>query len=343
MKFEITRNWDNYLSNFSSEQKDVYFEEKYVKLYETDKDEAVCFVCIQNSYCFLFPFLKRGFKYKEIDYFDFETPYGYGGPIWNCDNKEFILESLKIFYKYCKSNNFVSGFVRFHPLIQNSCHFDSIGQVIIDRPTIAIDLNLPEDEIWMSEIHTKNRNIIRKAEKNQLKFVADYEYIYLDQFVQLYNKTMNKLSADNFFYFDKNYYLKFKNSIKNSFLGVVLYNNIVISGAIFFYSELFAHYHLSGSDVRYLYLYPNNYMLWEATRELKKYNLEKFHLGGGINSDINNSLLEFKRKFSKSQYKFQIGKLIFNFDVYQSLCEEWIAKNPEKADKYVHHLLKYKY
>ncbi len=343
IEFKITHNWDEYLSHFPSEKKDIYFEEKYVKLYETDKEKATCFVCHQDDNYFIFPYLIRSFKYRDTIYYDFETPYGYGGPICNCNNEDFLIESLHIFNNYCKSNNYISGFVRFHPLLQNGNCFNSIGNLIDDRSTIAIDISLTETEIWMNEIHTKNRNTIKNAQKNQLKFIADYEFEYLDQFIHLYDMTMNKLDADNFYYFDKNYYSRFKDSIQNSFIGLVLYNDIIISGAIFFYSDVFAHYHLSGSDINYLSLYPNNFMLWEAILELKKHHLEKFHLGGGINSERNNSLYEFKRKFSKSKYQFQIGKLIFNHDIYQMLCHDWICRNPEKAQKYNHHLLKYKY
>jgi len=90
-------------------------------------------------------------------------------------------------------------------------------------------------------------------------------------------------------------------------------------------------------------LSPNNLLLWEAARELKKNNVKKFHLGGGSNSDENNSLLEFKGRFSKSRYQFDIGKTIFNPNLYNKICDVWEAANPEKAVSLKNHLLKYKY
>lgn len=343
MKAFLTETWDTYLKHFVSVQKDIYFEEKYVKLYETDCEKALCFVCSYKDKYFIYPFLRREFIYQDVKYYDFETSYGYGGPITNTEDVLFNEAALKEFYKFCKNNNYIAGFTRFHPLLNNCNSFEIIGKLIKDRETIAIDIRSDIEDVWMKEIHTKNRNVIKRGYKNNLKFIADYDFIYLNDFLELYNKTMRKLEADNFYYFDNKYYDSFKNNLKNSFLGVVLLDDKVIASAIFFYSENYGHYHLAGSDLDYLKFSPNNFLLWNAAKELKSKNIKYFHLGGGINSDNNNSLFKFKSRFSKSKYDFYIGKLIFNEDIYESLCSNWERKHSEIAEKYKYHLLKYKY
>lgn len=343
MKGFFTNTWNLYLDKLSTNEKDLYFKEEYVKLYESEYEVATCFVFKDNSNIFLFPFLKRSFIYKNIKYYDFETPYGYGGPISNTNNKTFIIKALDSLFYECRVNNYVTGFTRFHPLLRNWESFDKIGKLIKERETIAIDLRGDIDDVWMKEIHTKNRNVIKKGNKNNLRFIADYDYVYLKEFLDIYNRTMHKLEADNFYYFDKNYYDSFRNNLKNSFLGVVLLDDKVIASAIFFYSENYGHYHLAGSDLDYLKFSPNNFLLWNAAKELKNKNIKYFHLGGGVDSDKNNSLFKFKSRFSKSKYDFYIGKLIFNEDIYEALCTNWEKNNPEIVDKYKYHLLKYKY
>lgn len=341
---EITDKWNQYFSNFLSEQKDIYYLEEYVKLYETDLEKAFCYIYTDNKNCFLMPFLRRAFTYLDRTYYDFETAYGYGGPITNTDNIEFIENAWKSFYKTAKDYNYVAGFIRFHPILNNSCSFDTIGKLLNDRNTVAINLNGTEDEIWMNEIHTKNRNVIKKGTKIGLTFEADYEFKYLNEFIDIYNSTMDKLSADSFYYFTNQYYTTLKNNLrKNSFLGIVKYNNEIISSAIFFSHKPWGHYHLAGSKKNYLNLSPNNFLLWEASKELKKHGVELFHLGGGTDSDENNSLFQFKKKFSKSLYQFVIGKVIFNEEIYNDLCINWERKNPKLKEIYKHHLLKYKY
>ena len=343
MKYDVIQDWSEYLIHFSADQKDVYFSPQYAKLYESDNETAICFVHQNQEKVFLFPILKRDFEFEGEICHDFETAYGYGGPIANTSDQEFMSTALQLFFKYCSDHNFVCGFTRFHPLLQNSPSFDVVGKVLLDRQTVAIDLTQSEDEIWMQSLTSKNRSTIKKAIASGLSFEADYSFKYLDNFISLYNSTMTKLGADDFFVFDRDYYKDWIATIPNSFLGVVIHDNRIIAAAIFFYSENFGHYHLAGSDPEYLSLNPNNFMLWEAAKELRKKELQLFHLGGGSNGSPDNSLLGFKSRFSPLRFDFNIGKMVFNSEKYHRICSKWENENPEKAIQYKNLLLKYKY
>lgn len=344
MNIDITTHWNEFFDLFAPEKKDVYFTEEYVKLYESESERAECFVCREGDKVLLFPFLARAFEYKGKQYKDFETAYGYGGPVYNCGDKEFVNRALIALVSYCNENNYVAGFVRFHPLFQNQEGFEAIGSVIADRKTVAIDLNQTMDDVWKNEIHSKNRNVIRKAEKAYCTFIVDDKYEHLREFIDLYDSTMDKLSADGFYYFDDAYYENLKRGIADSFLGCVQNaEGQIISAAIFMYSGPYGHYHLSGSNKSQLAISPNNFMLWNAAIELQKRGVKRFHLGGGTNGDEENSLFQFKHKFSKDTCQFCIGKLIFNHEIYDDICANWDAKNPDKVDHYRHHLLRYKY
>jgi len=344
MQVELLSHWNNLLDTFPAEMQDMYFKEEYVRLYETEIEKAYCIVCRENKNILLLPLLRRTFTFADKNYYDFETAYGYGGPITNNTNERFRQQALIALKDFCSYNSFVAGFVRFHPLLQNQEYFESIGRVIADRKTVAIDLDQTMDEVWKNEIHSKNRNVIRKAEKAGCTFIVDDKYEYLREFINLYNSTMDKLSADEFYYFDNDYYNNLKRNITDSFIGCVKNNEgQIISAAIFMYCGLYGHYHLSGSDKSKLAISPNNFMLWNAAIELQKRGVKRFHLGGGTNGDEENSLFQFKHKFSKDTCQFCIGKLVFNQEQYAALCSDWESKNPDKADHYKHHLLKYKY
>ncbi|MBM6843002.1 GNAT family N-acetyltransferase [Phocaeicola plebeius] len=343
MKSFITPHWNKYLTLFQPKDTDIYYKEEYVYLYTTHSEQPMCLVVEENDKYMLFPFLKREFIFHDKKYSDFETPYGYGGPIFNTNDEIFKQKGIKCLYDTFVENNYIAGFIRFHPLLNNYKYFDEIGQIIFDRKTIAINLSLSEEEIWSNEIHTKNRNIIKKGIKNGLQFIVDNNYNYYNQFIDLYNSTMDKLQADKFYYFPEKYYLQLKENIKNSFLGIVKKDDNILSAAIFFYNGPYGHYHLSGSNKKYLSLSPNNFMLYEAAKELKRRGALLFHLGGGTSADEHDSLFCFKSRFSKSMYQFTLGKLIFNQDKYSDLCTEWELKNPEKENKYQNFLLKYKY
>ena len=339
----FTETWNQYLDLIPTEQQDLYFREEYVRLYETDSEKACCFVYQDGNSIMLFPFLRREFQFNGNTYYDFETAYGYGGPISNDHSDTFMTAALEAMSEKASSENFVCGFVRFHPLLENWDYFEKVGRLIMDRKTIAIDLSDGIEATWMNEIHTKNRNVIKKGEKNGLEFIVDEDFAYLPEFEDLYNSTMDKLEADGFYYFAPQYYDQLKNSIQNKFLGIVKHEGKVVAGAIFFYQLPYGHYHLAGSDKSALKLSPNNYLLWEAAKELTRRGVKHFHLGGGTDGSEENSLYQYKRKFSKHEYQFALGKMIFNPSLYEDICAEWAAVNPEKAVKMKNILLKYKY
>lgn len=344
MQVELLSHWNEVIASLPQAEQDVYFREEYVRLYETESEKAYCVVCREEDNILLFPLLRRTFSYEGNTYYDFETAYGYGGPVFNCHDKAFIENALKALKTFCQESGFVAGFVRFHPLFQNQKGFETVGRVIEDRKTVAIDLSQTIDDVWKNEIHSKNRNVIRKAEKAGCTFIVDDNYEHLKEFINLYDSTMDKLSADGFYYFDDAYYDNLKRGIADSFLGCVQNSEgQIISAAIFMYCGPYGHYHLSGSDKSQLAISPNNFMLWNAAIELQKRGVKRFHLGGGTNGDEENSLFQFKHKFSKDTCQFCIGKLVFNPELYESICAEWEAKNLEKAEHYKHHLLKYKY
>jgi hypothetical protein len=344
MEIEIRTHWNDLLATFPLAMKDVYFTEEYVKLYENEAEKAACFVYKDGDCVMLFPFLSRAFVFQGRTFKDFETAYGYGGPVCNNEDDAFLTRALAAFKDNCNAHGYVAGFVRFHPLLQNQKHFDSIGRLLPERKTVAINLDQPMDDVWKNEIHSKNRNVIRKAEKEGCRFVVDEKYEHLADFIRLYDSTMDKLSADTFYYFDDKYYKNLAKGIPDSFLGCVEdADGEIISAAIFMYSGTYGHYHLSGSDKSRLNLSPNNFMLWDAAQELQRRGVKQFHLGGGSTSDEDNSLFLFKRRFSKDTCQFYIGKLVFDEEAYDTICKDWEERNPEKAGHFEHHLLKYKY
>lgn len=166
----------------------------------------------------------------------------------------------------------------------------------------------------------------------------------MKEFIELYNTTMERLNAEEFYYFDENYYRKFIEYFGGSaFLGTVRKDNELVCAALFMYSKEYGHYHLEGSDHDYSSLGANNLLLWKTALELHEHNVKEFHLGGGYDSSENNSLLKFKKAFSNDFKDFYIGKMIFNVEKYNEIRNEWTRCNPEKEKQYGKLLLCYRY
>lgn len=340
MEVMIVDSWNGYLDYFEDNQKDIYYYEEYVKLYESQDSQAKCIVCRENDNILIMPFIR-----KEIDsYYDFETAYGYGGPIVNTECHEWVDNALVAAETFFSENRYVCGFIRFHSLLDNAKYCTSKIYTIFDRETVAIKTDETEDGIWTNQIISKNRNMIRKAEKNGLIYTAEYDFESLPDFIRLYNATMQRLDAEEFYFFDERYYKEFVDKFKGkAFLGTVKKDGELICGALFMYSKDYGHYHLEGSNYEYSKLAANNLLLWKTALEFNRLGVKQFHLGGGYNSEPDNSLLKFKKSFSNNMHKFYIGKWIFNQEKYNQLKTEWMLNNPEKAEQFGRLLLCYRY
>ena len=64
MIVKIVEHWDEVLDMFLPEERDIYFREEYVRLYETDTEKAVCCMVNDGEQMMLFPFLSRTFDYQ---------------------------------------------------------------------------------------------------------------------------------------------------------------------------------------------------------------------------------------------------------------------------------------
>lgn len=340
METLITDTWNSYLDLFADKKKDIYYTEEYVKLYESEDGKAMCSVCQDGNNVLLMPYIK-----KDIDgYYDFETAYGYGGPISNTDNSDWINIAFNEMQRLFESEKYICGFIRFHSLLNNVDICNNHMQVMFDRNTVSINTRESEEEIWAHQITSKNRNMIRKAEKNELEYKAEYNFESLPQFIELYNATMSRLGAENFYFFGDKYYQSFIEAFKNrAFLGTVKKDGKLICAALFMYSKEYGHYHLEGSNHEYSKLAANNLLLWKTACEFHKLGVKEFHLGGGYNGEPNNSLLKFKKSFSSNIKNFYIGKWIFNQKKYDELKLDWITNNPDKIERFGRLLLCYRY
>lgn len=275
--------WNKYLEYLPDNSKDVYFTEEYVKLYENHKHQGECFVYHDSdNSMLLFPYLKGKLPYTEKELYDFESAYGYGGTLTNNADPAFLAQAWGAFCDHALKNGIVCGFIRFHPLLKNYQYFkkgkSTHADLLFERKTIAMDLDLPLDEIWQKEIHPKHRNMIRMAQKSGLRFVADENLDHLSEFMSLYQDRMKSLGADNFYFFPDEYFYQIKERLhQKSFLGIVYLDDRIIAAAIIFYYGPFGHYHLSASVSDFLSYGPNNFLVFQAAQALKERGVKVFH------------------------------------------------------------------
>lgn len=315
--------WNKVVKSFNDY--DIYYLSSYVKAFQIHGDgEPMLFYYEGESSRGINVVMKRDisndihFKgiLEENKYFDFATPYGYGGWIIEGEiNNNFFKE----YENWCNNNNIVSEFVRFHPLLNNFEKVKDFYETIYLGPTVSIKLGDPE-EIWTS-FNSKNRNVIRKAINNNIEIFTDFSKESLSEFKKLYDATMIKDGAIEYYFFKNEFYDSIYNDLKeNCRVFYAKYDGKIVSSALIINGGKNIHYHLSGSDINYRNLAPSNLLLYKVAEWGSLNGYDEFHLGGGVGASEDN-LFSFKKAFTNKEFnKYYIGKKIYRKDIYELLC-----------------------
>ncbi len=280
--------------------------------------ERLCYPVIEKDIAKFSEF--RGVL-REDTWFDWETPYGYGGPL--SDRKRLSPEAQKAFLEevteICRRQRVVSQFIRFHPLLENQMVLEDVVTHKTFKDTIFIDVSSEEKIFW--ELDSTKRNRVRKAKRSGVKIFID-QGEHLEQFLELYRETMDRNHAAPYYYFNRLYY----ESIKKEMGGKTVFfyaqiNGKIVSAAIFFYNDRFMHYHLGGSEAAFRKFEPTTLLFYEAACWGAKHGIKQLHMGGG-NTNEEDSLFAFKKGFNRNgRMPFYIGKNVFIPEAYQDLLK----------------------
>jgi len=316
--------WDEIVKSFPNY--DVYYLSGYVKAFEVHGDGKPILIYYSNdrggrAICALMlrdvandPLFKG--KITEERYFDAVTPYGYGGFIFDGDVD--VEELSKEFHEVLIENHVNSVFFRFHPVLDNATNNEGIVNVIPLGKTIAMDLTTPE-VIWKNII-SKNRNMIRKAEKSGVEIHHSADPKLFSAFKEIYDETMRGDNAEEYYFFEDKFYDSVANDLTGNYeIFYATHKDMVISIAIMIFANNRMHYHLSGSLREFRSLAPSNQLLYKAALWGYEQGFKTFHLGGGVGSG-EDPLYKFKAAFNRnSDYRFAIGKSIIDPEDYNYL------------------------
>lgn len=326
----IVKSFDNY---------DVYYLSGYVKAFQIHGDgEPILFyyrknllrgICVMMK-CDIAKTARFSGVLEENKYYDIITPYGYGGFLFDGDINE---ESLKVFNNELTealyNARIISAFFRFHPILYNADNMRSTMQVIDLGKTISMDTS-DSDLIWKN-MTSKNRNMIRKAERSGVKIKHGKGRELLKQFTEIYNATMDHDNAEEYYYFEPAFYESIDRDLHDHYeLFYAEYEGQPIAMSIMLFANGRLNYHLSGSKLEFRNLAPGNLLLYKAAVWGGEQGCKTFHLGGGVGSS-EDSLYKFKEAFNRnSDLRFSIGKYIVDNMAYNHLVD--IRKQSQSFD-----------
>ena len=326
--------WDSIVRTFVNY--DVYYLSGYVKAFKLHGDgEPLLFYYDDGEIKGINVVMNRDIstdkhfigKIAPDTYFDFATPYGYGG--WLIEGNEDTSKLFDSYLSWCKENGIISEFVRFHPVLKNHVYSENNYDVIPLGETIAMDLTSP-DVIWQNII-SKNRNMIRKAIKNGVSIYSGRSPELFEVFKEIYNATMDKDNAEEYYYFDSDFYKSILDDLPNNaqIFYAQLEDGTIIAASIMIAANGRINYHLSGSRRDYQHLAPTNLLLYRTALWGCENGFKTLYLGGGVGSG-EDSLFKFKRAFYKGKLnRFYIGKATYDETKYKELLAIRVAEDAD--------------
>ena len=264
----------------------------------------------QNNFALIFFHL---IKTTEYGISDLMSPYNYGETLYNSYESGFVNYANNELTKWCRSNNILLKFNRHHPLILNN----SSAQVnkIYNRKVILINLK----ENFYNNFQSRVRSTIQKILKNNYKIDIN-DTFNIDEVTNIYYDNLKLLKANDFYFFNKKYFdsLSF---FQNSKIFSYRENNKLLAFIIILYSKTarIAEYHLGSACLEGKKKNIMKLLIFKAAIFFKENNYNTLYLGGGRTVSDNDSLLQFKKLFSKDLLDFSISSEIYDLPKYDLL------------------------
>ncbi len=319
---EQAEQWDAVVRSFRDY--DVYWLSGYIKAFQLHGDgEPLLYYPETDGTRGVNAVMKRDVakdprfagRIPENTFFDFATPYGYGGWLIEGKNADGL---FRLYEEKLRRDGIISEFVRFHPMLHNHSACDAYYDVLGLGEVVHIELSSPEI-VW-NNMSSKNRNVIRKAVKNGVRIYNGRFPAIFERFREIYNGTMDRDSAEAYYYFDQSFYTSVLEDLpRNAQVFWAEKDGVVIAASIVLAANGRMNYHLSGSLREYSSLAATNLLLYQASLWGCEHGFRTFYLGGGVGSG-EDSLFKFKRAFYKGDLnRFYIGRKIFDRDTYDML------------------------
>ncbi|MDQ0689884.1 GNAT family N-acetyltransferase [Arthrobacter sp. W4I7] len=251
---------------------------------------------------------------------DATSAYGYGGPIGHGS------PDLNAFgaalNAWATEHGVVCTFLRLNPLLHNDWLVPPTAQVIDAGSTVGWDLSPGRD--LRQRLQPARRGAVRRAERAGVTVSVTYRPSNLEHFRALYDATMQRQQATDFYFFPDTYWqaLVSDDPLLVPLLIEARLGDRVIHALLCFVSDRWLHFHLGGGDELSREVNGSVACFVAAAEWGQARGLTCFHLGGGLGGSKTSSLYAFKQRFDpdSTPLKFQVAKLVHDRDRYRQLA-----------------------
>lgn len=251
-------------------------------------------------------------KVGKGKYFDLITPYGYGGFRGSVSDWDSLNQ---IYTAYCVEKNYICEFVRFG--LFNEYHRHYYGEAETRTHNVVRNLEISPDELWM-DFKQKVRKNVKRAMSYNLDIIIENTDAHLDDFLRIYNDTMERSDAGKDYYFSKQFYETLNEMKEHVMYFYAVHENTVVSAELVIYGTENGYSFLGGTDRDFFDLRPNDFLKYQIIRWAKEKGLKNFVLGGGYGED--DGIFQYKTCLAPHGIvDFYTGRRIFDKGAYDYL------------------------
>ncbi len=307
---------------------DAYHTPEYVALEAKrnhNKPEAL--LISEGDKIFFVPYLLRSCNDvvavadPQEEIFDAISPYGYPGILLSDaarNSSEFTHHACNELQQTFQSRGVCSAFLRLHPILSDG--FSEVfppNSLTNNGETVSIDLSLDPDKIW-AQTRRGHQSTINKCKRLGLTARTVSFADYMDEFLSIYKETMDRLGAQDTYYFDNNYFNDLLKLGDRLHLVIVESDSQIICASLFFEYCGIVQAHLGGTKTEFMKQSPFNLLLHHARLWAKERGNKFLHIGGGVGGN-KDKLFTFKSGFSKQRHQFFTMRLIIDETKYDHL------------------------
>ena len=232
------------------------------------------------------------------------SPYGYGGPVCNSLDNDFTGEAWSVYADWCVSNGVLAEFARFHPVAANHRLFG--GAINENRQTVILDLTIEEIKCQYNSL---TRRKIRRAISSGVEVRFSRDAVDWESFGAFYLTAMRAMNADERYHFGAPYFQSLRH-VADAWLCICENKKEWLSAGIYLFERNAVEYHLGASSPAGYQACTPHLMQHAAALRGKANGGQLLYLGGGLDTEPDNSLLFHKRGFSSRFLPFFVGHAV---------------------------------
>ncbi len=340
--------WRALIGGLPPERRDIHFLPEYGRIYRVSYgyEPRLAVLSTDEGYV-LQPFVRRPLRDLPFlagapdaaTFTDIANPYGFGGPLCSASDsgvaRRLYAGFAKSFAEWCDRENIASEFASLHPFFCEHQIAIMRGMVAPHREknVVYIDLTGGDDAI-LAGLNRGHRSSVAKARRAGVR-VEKVEPTprNLMTFNEIYSATMIRRKAAPRWFVPDRFFANCCALLgpRRASLFFASIGGEVECAYLLIHDFGTAYYHFAGTRDRHPELRANNLTMIETALWARKTGCSRYHLGGGVTSREDDTLLRFKAGFSDRRAPLYTYFCVRDQAVYDELCRRKRTHERETA------------